>query len=111
MYLNDELSCNTSGVVASSGTTYYVKVDPSMLEKGGLSPWGSSTITAYVQIIPPTKSDGKTTYKFIGTDANGHGIPSLIEEKDLKRENVKVSGAGSPSNPGGTECKVNSTTY
>ena len=107
MYLNDELSCNTSG----TGTSYYVKVNPSMLEKGGLSPWGSSEITAYVQIVPPTKSDGKTTYKFSGTDKNGHGISELIAEEDLKRENVKVSKAGNPTTPNGTVCTVNSTTY
>ncbi len=111
----DELKCGEGAaavnVAATGDGVYYIHIKMAkesgsgdadaqntadLMEKGGLSPWGSAELEGYVMW---TKEDNKIEYKVQLADTGHHGLAEAHSEKALKRSAVLTSGVNAVDKP------------
>lgn len=120
LWASDSISCGSSNIISTANPagTYYVPIDSSkadnanILESGGKSSWGNSDVKGYVKIVVNTDAsvNKNVTKYYIHLTDGSHGIiDSSIEADNLRRGNVKTSGATAQVSPGSgaTACQVN----
>ncbi len=82
--------------VSGSGTSGINKTTATdLMEQGGKSSWGNSDLAGAIQISKNVGANGRTTYTYSVkmVDSGGRGIDAYVTEENLRRTNVKTSGA------------------
>ena len=84
---------STTDVSGTSGINKTTATD--LMEQGGKSSWGNSDLAGAIKISKNVGANGRTTYTYSVkmVDSGGRGIDNYITEENLRRTNVKTSGA------------------
>ena len=104
--MSDSIECVPVGggekLIASAlpAGTYNLRIDttneetPSLVEKGGKSPFGGAPLYGYVVFIIDPESNKSAEYYIALTDSSNHGYLELYKEGSLRRANVKTATGG-----------------